>query len=88
MTDAELSSAYRHSAQHRVEVLRSDACGCFRCLAVFEPSAIRHWIDTGQTAVCPQCGMDAVIGSASGIEPTDELLTAMQRRWFPEAKTA
>ena len=88
MTDADLTVAYRHAVQHRVEVLHSDACGCFHCHAVFEPPAIKSWIDTGQTAVCPRCGMDAVIGSESGFALTEEFLDAMRRRWFKEAKIA
>ena len=88
MTDADLALAYKQSMNNRVAVLRSDACGCFRCLSVFEPSDVKTWIDTGQTAVCPRCGMDAVIGSASGFEVTGELLDALQDRWFPAAQTA
>lgn len=88
MTDVDLKTAYRHSAFNRVEVLKSAECACFRCLSRFEPTEIRQWIDTGQTAVCPRCDMDAVIGSESGYELAAELLAAMQARWFPQARTA
>jgi hypothetical protein len=88
MNQQELTAAYGHSNRNRVEVLKSDDCGCFRCLAVFPPTDIRSWIDTGQTATCPACGMDAVIGSASGFQPTEELLSSMQDRWFPIRATA
>ena len=54
----------------------------------FESSTIRNWIDKGQTALCPRCGMDFVIGSYSGYEMTDEFLGAMRVRWFPQSKTA
>jgi hypothetical protein len=88
MTEADLTSAYQHSIRHRVEVLRSDVCGCFHCLSVFETSTIKNWIDTGQTAMCPRCGIDAVIGSASGFDLSDDLLGAMRARWFKNLKTA
>jgi hypothetical protein len=88
MSESDLVSSNRHAVRNRVEVFNSDACGCFHCLATFEPSTIRSWIDTGLTALCPRCGMDAVIGSASGIELTDEFLGSMQGRWFKERKTA
>ncbi len=87
MSEHELTSAYGHAVRHRVEVLRSEACGCFHCLSLFPPSDIKSWIDTGQTALCPRCGMDAVIGSESGLELSEDFLEAMGRRWFP-AKTA
>jgi hypothetical protein len=88
MTQIDLTSAYAHAVRHRVEVLRSDICGCFYCLETFDTSTIRNWIDTGQTALCPRCGIDAVIGSASGFDLTPEFLGGMQRRWFKNLKTA
>ena len=88
MSEQDLITAYNHAVRHRIEVQRSETCGCFHCLDVFPPSIIKIWIDTGQTATCPRCGMDAVIGSASGFEPTSELLEAMRGRWFRESKIA
>jgi hypothetical protein len=88
MTDKDLALAYKHSAMNRVEVQRSASCGCFHCLSTFEPSAIKHWIDTGQTAVCPTCGMDSVVGSASGFEIHLDFLATMKGRWFKESMTA
>jgi hypothetical protein len=88
MNDGDLSRPYRRSVLNRVDVLRSDACGCFRCLAIFDPSTIRSWVDTGQTAVCPKCGMDSVLGDASGFALTDELLGALQQQYFPAARSA
>lgn len=56
---------------HRAEVLASRECGCFYCLATFPPSQVKLWTDGsrrgGQTALCPRCGVDAVIGDASGL---------------------
>ncbi len=34
------------------------------------------------TAFCPLCGIDSVIGDASGIPITQEFLTAMHDKWF------
>lgn len=74
--------AHRHSAQHRAEVEASAACGCFYCCATFPPAAIAEWTDNGQTALCPLCGVDAVIGDASGYAVNGELLSRMNRHWF------
>jgi hypothetical protein len=87
MMENELISANKHTAWNRVEVLRSATCGCIHCLAFFETSEIKNWIDTGQTAVCPMCGIDSVIGSASGLDLSHAFLTAMRDRWFRK-KTA
>ena len=79
--------AHQHSSHHREEVLRSDLCGCFYCRKSFPPTAIGEWTEEvggmGQTALCPRCGIDSVIGSASGL-PVRKLdfLREMRRRFF------
>lgn len=88
--DDPLESAHNHCALHRGSILRSSVCGCFHCEEIFAPSEITTWIDdvnvkkglTGQTALCPHCGIDAVIGSDSGLSITPEFLAKMRGRWF------
>jgi hypothetical protein len=75
------------SARHREHILRSDVLGCFFCVRCFDVHAIETWWDrdahgVGQTATCPHCGLDTVIGNAMGIEITDELLSALQDYLF------
>jgi hypothetical protein len=61
--------------RHRDEILGSEVCGCFYCPAVFPPSKIKEWVDTkdgiGQTALCPKCDIDSVIGSNSGLKTSN-----------------
>ena len=85
----DLTSAHNHSSNHRAEVLASEVCGCFYCLETFSPGAIQEWIDPegeeGITALCPHCGIDSVIGSASGVPMTTEFLGRMRAYWFSVA---
>jgi hypothetical protein len=78
--------AHRHASFHRYEILESQTCGCFYCLAVFLPQFIQDWIhkqdDLGQTALCPTCGVDSVIGSKSGYPLTPAFLQKMRQHWF------
>jgi hypothetical protein len=48
-----------------MELGASEACGCIACERIHFPSEIVHWVDEG-TAVCPHCGVDAVVGSLPG----------------------
>jgi hypothetical protein len=87
MLEPDHVAAHGHSANHREDITRSEQCGCFYCLAIFAPSQITEWADTdsegiGRTALCPKCGIDSVIGSASGIPITGEFLDKMRRHWF------
>jgi len=84
-------TAHDHGSSHRRELLQSEVCGCFYCLAVFPPAEIADWIDeseqdaeetAGKTALCPRCGIDSVIGSAADYPITPEFLSRMRRHWF------
>jgi len=79
----DVRKAHDHSSKHRKEVEASDSCGCFYCLAIFEPAKIATWLNEGDgTALCPECGIDSVIGSVSGYPITREFLEKMYKYWF------
>jgi len=86
MVDSDYIAAHEHSIRHRDDILRSDICGCFYCLKTFAPAQVIDWInepiDTGATALCPFCGIDSVIGSASGYPIERKFLAFMEEHWF------
>ena len=87
MTSINLEIAHGASSRHREQVQQSETCGCFYCLEQFSPGEITEWVaedakSEEQTALCPRCGIDSVIGSASRLPITREFLEAMNRRWF------
>jgi hypothetical protein len=75
-------AAYNHASRHRAELAASASCGCFYCFRLFTFGSIARWKDDGQTALCPKCGIDAVLGDASGFPVTDKFLRTMHRHWF------
>jgi hypothetical protein len=82
---SELRLAHRHSSRHRIELLTSTTCGCFYCGKFFSPSDVQHWIGGApqdQTALCPGCGIDAVIGDKSGYSVEPAFLKQMRDYWF------
>ena len=87
MIMSDYTQAHKHSSLHRQELLNSDNCGCFYCLSIFKPNKIEEWIDEdndniGQTALCPKCGIDSIIGSKSGFPITKDFLNKMKTYWF------
>jgi len=74
--------AHEHSIRHRLEVTESARCGCFYCCQTFAPTEIREWTDDEQTALCPRCGIDSVIGDRSGFPISPEFLSSMKAHWF------
>jgi len=83
-----LRVAHEKSIYHRAEIERSAKCGCFFCEAIFDADQITDWRPSSemphaqQTALCPFCGIDSVIGDNSGFEITKRFLQEMQDVWF------
>lgn len=75
-------AAHKWSGWNRSTLMKSDFCGCFYCLEVFPPNEIQDWTDDGDTALCPKCGIDSVIGSVSGYPIQHEFLSKMHDHWF------
>jgi hypothetical protein len=75
-------AAHAFSSHHRRLLIQSESCGCFYCLAIYSPVEIVDWTDEADTALCPKCGIDAVIGSKSGYPVTPGFLEKMQEHWF------
>ena len=69
------------SMNNRGALLDSRECGCFFCLKMFKPDQIIKWIHE-ETALCPFCGVDAVIPESCDYKLDDSLLLAMKEFWF------
>jgi hypothetical protein len=77
-----LKDAHKQCSYHRDAVMSSDRCGCFYCLEVYPPTEVREWTDAGQTALCPKCGIDSVLASASGYPLEGAFMQEMYEHWF------
>jgi DNA-directed RNA polymerase subunit RPC12/RpoP len=80
--DDKYLKAHRFSSRHREELEKDTLCGCFHCTKIFRPAEITEWIDDDDTALCPYCGIDSVIGESSGLPITEHFLKEMHRAWF------
>jgi hypothetical protein len=65
-----IQSAFKNKAY----LENSDYCGCYHCTKIFTPELITDYVDNGQTALCPFCQIDSVIGSSMGYTITTEFL--------------
>ena len=74
--------AHRFSSRNRNGLEKDSKCGCFYCLKIFNPIVIDEWWDHEDTAVCPYCGIDSVIGENSGFPITELFLKGMHAQWF------
>ncbi|WP_144006705.1 hypothetical protein [Pelomonas sp. KK5] len=91
----ELLAAYRYLTNNYAQLHDSKRCGCCNCMEIFRPEEIVGWLglDTleqmndpvavaKQTAMCPHCGAEAVLGDKSGFPIHPNFLMKMNEAWF------
>jgi hypothetical protein len=74
--------AHRFCSYNRNDLEKDTLCGCFYCLKIFNPNEIDEWRDNDDTAVCPYCGIDSIIGKSSEFPITERFLKGMHNVWF------
>lgn len=77
-----LNAAKAQASRHRAAITASTRCACFFCFRTFPSSSIKAWIDASTTALCPGCGIDAVLGDASVESIADGFLRRMHQYHF------
>lgn len=73
-----VEDAWKSSLENRDAILAEQFASCYSCVHTFPSSLITSWTDNSKTAICPHCGIDAVVPG----EVDHALLTQMNDRWF------
>jgi hypothetical protein len=85
ITPAELAgfqAAARRASLHRAELEAAGTCACYFCFKKFATGTIKTWVDGNQTALCPHCGLDAVLGGGDGLRIDDRFLRRLHQHYF------
>lgn len=79
-----MEKAHEYCTANEKALKDSDSCGCFYCLTIYRPSEIKEWIEdkNGNTAICPHCGIDAVLPSNDEHPLNKVFLQKMHQFWF------
>ena len=81
--EKELEKAHEYCIHNKPKLLKNQKCGCFYCCKTFASKEIIDWVEEEpETALCPYCGIDTVIGEYAGFPLTKEFLDAMRKKWF------
>ena len=75
----EYELAHKYCYSNKTDIQSSKQCGCFFCVKIFTPGEITEW--SGQTALCPYCGIDSVLPD-SRVEFDRRFLEGMYKLWF------
>ena len=74
--------AHKYCTRNKENLQKDTICGCFYCLEIFSPKEIEMWLNREDTALCPYCCVDSIIGESSGYPITKEFLKKMNEYWF------
>lgn len=83
-----LEAIWHFCRDHEALVWRSARCGCFHCESFFAPGEIEAWVDDLSTALCPRCGIDAVLPDVPLYALNAELLREMRVAFFESSVLA
>jgi hypothetical protein len=84
--DPKLIALHSHASNNEIEILKSKTCSCFFCRQTYSARLVNDWINDarGVTAICPECGMDAVLGDAGGEADRQSLFKEMNLAYYGE----
>lgn len=93
---SKLLSAFRFTTNNWAQIQASSVCGCCNCVQTFPADEIVGWTGLdmhnmddpaavdNQTAMCPKCGSEAVLGDKSGYPINANFLGQMNSAWFQQ----
>jgi hypothetical protein len=84
--DPKLIELHSHATNNEIEILKSTNCSCFFCRQTYDARKVNDWVsdERGVSAICPECGMDAVIGDACGIPLDKATLKELNLAYYGE----
>lgn len=76
---------FKHTANNEIEIVTSENCSCIFCRHTYSARLVKDWVSDskGTNAICPNCGIDAVVGDSSGYTFDKEQLKTVNLYFFP-----
>lgn len=78
----DIRAASKYSFTNRQQLEMSKKAGCYYCLSIFNPSEIEEWTGIDDSALCPKCGIDSVLGDTSPYSIDKKTLKELKDYWF------
>jgi hypothetical protein len=78
MITKDFAKLHKLSFKNRPLLDLEHSASCFHCFYITPVSEIKEWTDDGQTAICPECGIDSLLPGEIG----SRLIIKMSDRYF------
>lgn len=80
--ETQLKRLHAYSSHNKQLIDVSNKCYCFYCRSCMKQSEIKEYIDNGQTAICPNCGIDSIIPDSIEETVDKKIISEMNAYWF------
>lgn len=80
--EAQLKRLHTYSSHNKSQIAAANTCYCFYCKRRISKDDIKDYTDDGQTAICPACGVDAIIPDSIEEPLDDAVISEMNEYWF------
>lgn len=78
MSQTDIGTFSEQSFNNRERVVSAEKCSCYSCGCEFKGSDVQTFANDGDTAICPNCQVDAVLPFV----PSQEILASAKKYWF------
>ena len=79
---AQMERLHAYCMGNRELIARANRCYCFYCKAEMDKSEIVDYLEQENTAICPKCGVDAILPDSVREPINKTLLTQLHDYWF------
>lgn len=80
--ESQLKRLHAYSSHNQNLIATANQCYCFYCKRSMNKNDIKDYTDDGQTAICPTCGVDAIIPDSIEESLDDAVIQEMNEYWF------
>lgn len=85
LTEKELTEIQKLSTESKEKLKKSKIVGCYSCTSIFDYNEIDEFVNFGGTALCPYCGIDAVVPLLSfNLNQQRLILNELNKKFFQE----
>ena len=72
----------RIAMKNRKMIEQSSLVGCYSCCKIFDSKDVKEYTDRNETALCPHCNVDCLVGNQCGFVLEESILIKARQYWF------
>ncbi len=84
LTPRQIKEAHKLITTNKQLLAESQMAGCYYCLEIYPAKEVEEFLEVENTALCPKCGIDCVLGDKIDFPLNKEVLQELHNFWFSD----